>query len=194
MSQRDFGRRGHRKCKPERFSQNGDRTRLGRSDPRPRGPPHACDDTHCLVRPWAFVFGARARQTTAEAAVIPGNSTASFRVREGVGSNNRQWFRGGHRGDCRWSGARRSWRCPSSAVGQSHPTRPPLSIVRTDPFAKAWRTLGSAQSNPLEMMSSSYSGHHWERRNGIACDQRSALSGPQWCRGAARDIIANSAW
>ena len=74
--------------------------------------------------------------------------TVKGSVHEGVGSNNRQSFNGGHRGDCRWLGARRSWRCPSIAVGLSTPSssaspdagarpgwpRPSLSIVRTDPF------------------------------------------------------------
>src|SRR5262245_19437991 len=73
--------RGH-----ERLSRNdsvgaGERARLGRSGPRPRGPHRAWAKGNHSVRVDTLGFGARAHRTTAEAAVLPYGPTESFRLR-----------------------------------------------------------------------------------------------------------------
>ena len=49
----------------------GERARLGRSGPGPRGPLGTRESVHCLVRSFAPVFGPRARRTAVEAAALP---------------------------------------------------------------------------------------------------------------------------
>src|SRR5688572_28042235 len=60
--------------KPEQWNCVGERARLGRRGPRPRGPLGARKPVHCLVHSFAPVFGARARRTAAEAAAVPSHS------------------------------------------------------------------------------------------------------------------------
>ena len=50
---------------------NGERARLGRSGPHPRGPLRGGVSQNLLVPARALGFGARARRTTAGAAVLP---------------------------------------------------------------------------------------------------------------------------
>ena len=59
----------------------GGRARPGRRGTRPRVPLGGGAFTRRLVFPGAQAFGARARRTTAGAAVLPGNSTAWLRPR-----------------------------------------------------------------------------------------------------------------
>src|SRR5580765_5638634 len=49
----------------------GERARLGRGGPRPRGPLGTRKPVHCLGRSFAPAFGARAHRTAAEAAALP---------------------------------------------------------------------------------------------------------------------------
>jgi hypothetical protein len=79
----------HPSPKPEACNWLGERARLGRRGPRPRGPLDTRKPVRCLVRLFAQVFDARARRTAAEAAALPIHSDCLVTAKHALG---RAWL------------------------------------------------------------------------------------------------------